>query len=104
MTANSWSADLLCLTEFCRGYSIGRSEHTDKMRQVIEPHCKAYFWHLFLGGFKQFAGCFQPVLCDKLRKGHTLVAFEESISSGLKATIRYVITPALFTDSGLYSQ
>lgn len=23
MTANSWSADLLCLTEFCRRYAIG---------------------------------------------------------------------------------
>ena len=30
--------------------------------------------------------------------------YEYLISSGLNATIRYVISPALFADSGLYSQ
>lgn len=64
-------------SEFCRRHTVGGGEDTDKMRQVIEPYSKTDFRHLFLRGFKQSAGCFQPVLRDKLRKGHTLVAFEE---------------------------
>lgn len=63
--------------EFCWRYSISGFEYTDKMRQVIESYGKTDFRYLFLRGFKQSAGCFQPVLRDKLRKGHTLVAFEE---------------------------
>lgn len=47
------------------------------MRQVIEPHCKAYFRHLLLRCFQQFTGCFHTVLRYKLREGHTLVTFEE---------------------------